>query len=612
MEKYLSMIESKVSGDYVSPLYPKTGEDVKISIRTTGSVSSVTLFITVNGEENRIACQIKNDFGSAITQLKNGSSSLYYFSLIIDNRYYYYSNIGLTAYVPAYRAYFEITPDIMPASWISSANCYQIFPDRFKNGNPAIDVKDGQYQFDGGIVKHMNFTDKPLSFEEGKCLDFFGGDFQGIIDSIDYFKTLNINTLYLNPIGVSFTTHRYDCCDFFHIDPKLGGDDKFIDMVNALHDNGIKIIVDISINHTGTNHPWFIKANEDSNNKETSYYYIDKDGRVAFWEDVPTLPQLNYSNKELCNIIYNNKDSVLRKFLNPPFNQDGWRLDVANVVGRRGSDQLTHEIWRDVRKAVKEEKSDAYLVGECWNDANPYLQGDEWDASMNYIGCGRPIRRWMGERDRFNLDGWGQNPTADIPFTGSEMKGAIKSQLDDMKGQMRYFQMNLVDSHDTPRLHNNNLIMDIDIYNGAMMLMYLLPGMPSLYYGDEIGLDGKLNCVENWRYPMEWDSSKWNMNLFNNFKALGKLRLDYSNILATGTYGFLDTDDNMMSFTRSMKNNTLLLVLNRGKKRDIKLNRDFMVGNTITTLLGYGSAYLEGNSIICNLEKNKSLILLLK
>ncbi len=612
MKTCFSKIESAVSGDYVSPLYPKTDEDLKISIRINEFVSSVVLFINIDGVENRLSATIENNRAFVTTKLRNGLTSLYYFSLIIDGKYYYYSKSGVTAYVPSYKSYFEITPDISPSSWVSEATCYQIFPDRFKDGNPLLDVKDNEYEFDGGSVKAMNFNDTPLSFEDGRCLDFFGGDFQGIIDSIDYFKSLSINTLYLNPIGVSCTTHRYDCCDFFHIDPKLGGDDKFIEMIETLHKNDIKVIVDISINHTGTNHPWFIKANEDSQSKEASYYYIEEDGSVAFWEDVPTLPQLNYSNSELCNIMYKGKDSVLRKFVKPPFNQDGWRLDVANVVGRRGSDQLTHEIWRDVRAAVREEKDDAYLVGECWNDASPYLQGDQWDATMNYVGCGRPIRKWMGERDRFNLDGWGQSPVAEDPYTGEEMMGAIKSQLDDVKGQMRYFQMNLVDSHDTPRLHNHSKIMNQDIYNGAMMLMYLLPGMPSVYYGDEIGLDGKLDCVENWRYPMEWDSSKWNMEQFNNIKELGLLRKTYTHILSTGSYGFLDTDESMMSFTRSLNDETIILVLNRGDSRCVKLNRDSLNGNQLITLLGSGEAYLEDDYIVCNLVKEKSLILLLK
>lgn len=611
MDKCLSLIESKVSGDYVKPLYPKTDEDVIIKIRIIEKVQSVNLFININGEEEKIPCQIKNNYGSAKIQLKNGLTSLYYFTLFIENRYYYYSKIGLSAYVPSYKSYFELTPDIKPASWISSSTCYQIFPDRFKNGDPSIDVVDNQYEFDGGSVKRMSFKEVPLSFEDGKCLDFFGGDFQGIIDSIDYFKELNINTLYLNPIGVSCTTHRYDCCDFFHIDPKLGGDDKFIEMINSLHDNKIKVIVDISINHTGINHPWFIKANKDSKSKEASYYYIDKNGKVAFWEDVHTLPQLNYGNRDLRDIIYNNKDSVLRKFIRPPFNQDGWRLDVANVVGRRGNDQFTHEIWRAVRAAVKEENSSAYLVGECWNDANSYLQGDEWDASMNYIGCGRPIRSWFGERDRFNLDGWGAVAPTDNPYNGSEMRDAIKCQLDDMKPQMRYFQMNLVDSHDTARLHNNKKIMNQNIYDGTMMLMYLLPGMPSIYYGDEIGLDGKIECVENWRYPMEWDKSKWNMVTFNNIKDLGKLRRKYKEILAIGNYGFLDTDESMMSFTRSMDNKTIILILNKGSERQVKVNRESLLGDNISILLGDGDAYLEEDYIICKLKKEKSFILLL-
>jgi alpha-glucosidase len=455
----------------------------------------------------------------------------------------------------------------------------------------------------------MNFEDIPLQFEEGKCLDFFGGDFKGIIDSIDHFKKLNINTLYLNPIGVSCTTHRYDCCDFFTIDSKLGGDEMFIKMVNALHKNDIRIIVDISINHTGTMHPWFIKANADPTCPEANYYYIDENGKIAFWEEVPTLPQLNYSHEVLRDIMYKSTSSVMKKYLKEPYSQDGWRLDVADVVGRRGKDQFTHEVWREVRKSVKEENSEAYIVGECWIDSNPYLKGDEWDGTMNYIGCGRPIRKWMGEADVFLLSGWGQNPSRDIQFTGNEMKEAIKCQLDNTRGQLRFFQMNLIDSHDTPRLHTNGDIMNPLIYNGVISLMYLLPGMPSTYYGDEVGLGGTIKTFEDWRYPMQWDEEKWDMNFYNLYHSLGKLRKDYSRFLSFASYAFFESDKSMMSFVRYDEDEAIILVLNKGNRREIVINKRFIDGTKVEIILGCGNAKLLDNKIVCSLEDKESLIL---
>lgn len=609
MEDWKKLIDSQVSNEYVTPLYPKSDEDVIVKIKVTNNVESVFLFISIDGINTKNSCDIENGYASCKIQLKNNEPSLYYFVLVADSKYYYYSMKGLTSFIPGYKDYFEIIPDLKAPTWISGSTCYQIFPDRFKDGDSSLDLKDGEYEFDGGIVRNMSFSDKPLEFAEGKCLDFFGGDFQGIIDSIDYFKRINVDTLYLNPIGVSYTTHRYDCCDFFHIDPKLGGDDMFIKMVNCLHENGIKVIVDISINHTGTNHPWFVKANEDPTSKEANYYYIDDNGKVAFWEDVPTLPQLNYSHEALRDIMYKDTTSVLKKFLKPPFNQDGWRLDVADVVGRRDEDQLTHEIWREVRESVKTERSDAYLVGECWVDANSHLKGDEWDATMNYIGCSRPIRKWMGEMDRFLLEGWGQNPLSDVPYTGYEMKEALKSQLDNVKGQMRFFQMNLIDSHDTPRLHNNKNVMNQERYNGVVSLMYLLPGMPSVYYGDEIGLDGDVDCVEHWRYPMQWNESVWNMDSFNHYKKMGKIRKTYNKLLATGNYGFLDCDDEMMSFVRYNNEESIILVLNRGYQRTVEINRSTLNGKSIEILDGEGDVILTDNAIEIGLNNDQSLVL---
>lgn len=613
MQSWMKKVDSQVSGNYVKPLYPKKGEDVTLSIKVPNEVIKVRLFIRFNGCYDNNECNLKDGKAYCTVNMKSEDEVKYYFAVKTEETYYYYySVLGLTQSLPCERDMFVIKAGIKNAAWVSESTCYQIFPDRFRDGDKSLDLKTGEYSFDGGIVKKMEFDQAPLEFEDGRCLDFFGGDLQGIIDSVDYFKRLNVSCLYLNPIGVSRTTHRYDCCDFFHVDEKLGGDEKFIELVDVMHKNGIKVVIDISINHTGTDHPWFIKASEDNKSKEASYYYISEDGSVACWENVPTLPQLNYTNEELRGLIYKNKDSVLRKFINPPFNQDGWRLDVADVVGRRGKDQLCEEIWREVNTVVKKDKSDAYLVGECWNDANEYLKGDMWDACMNYVGCGRPIRRWMGERDRYLLDGWGENPGKTKPYTGTALKDHLSSQLNTLLGQMRYLQMNLFDSHDTPRLHTNYEVYDENIFQGCVMLSYLLPGMPSTYYGDEVGLKGNMETVEAWRYPMQWDESKWNKYIFDSYCALGKLRKDEINVLSEGAFTFLTCDEKRMTFARYNDDKAIILVLNRGEEADFKIDLGALEGKKLSVLLGDGTAILKDDSISCRLKDKKSIILSLE
>lgn len=612
MQSWMKKVDSQVSGNYVFPLYPTSREDVTLSIKVPKEVIKVRLFVRLNGCYDNNECNIHEGKAYCTINLRGNKEAKYYFAVKTEETYYYYSVLGLTMALPCERDMFVIKSDIKPAAWVGESTCYQIFPDRFRDGDKSLDVKDGEYAFDGGVVKKMEFNQAPLEFEDGRCLDFFGGDLQGIIDSVDYFKRLGVTCLYLNPIGVSRTTHRYDCCDFFHVDEKLGGDEKFIEMVDVMHQNNIKVVVDISINHTGTDHPWFKKASEDRNSKEATYYYISEDGSVACWENVPTLPQLNYNNEELRDLIYKAPDSVLRKFINPPFNQDGWRLDVADVVGRRGEDQLCDEIWQEVNQAVKGDKSDAYLVGECWNDANEYLKGDMWDACMNYVGCGRPIRRWMSERDRYLLDGWGQNPGKTTAYTGTAMKEHLSSQLNTLLGQMRFMQMNLFDSHDTPRLHTNYEVYDQDIFQGCVLLSYMLPGMPSTYYGDEVGLEGNMNTVEAWRYPMQWDESKWNKFIFDSYCKVGEIRNSNLDVLKNGSFAFLSCDDTRMTFARYNDDKALILVMNRGEEADFDIDLGHLEGSSLTQLFGSAKVDLQEDKIKCRLEGKKSIILLLE
>ncbi|MGH4036564.1 MAG: glycoside hydrolase family 13 protein [Sphaerochaeta sp.] len=612
MQHWNEYIDSQVSGTYVIPMYPQKNEDVTLKIKITDNVEKVILFVRINGTYSSINCFLDNGFAQATINTLEMDEIHYYFALKVEDAYYYYSVLGLTQSLVCERDMFSLKTNIKPAGWVSSSTCYQIFPDRFRRGESEFEITDGLYDFDGGTVKKLNFDEKPLEFDQGRCLDFFGGNLQGIIDSVDHLKRLGITSVYLNPIGVSRTTHRYDCCDFFHIDEKLGGDEMFIKMVDVLHENNIKVIVDISINHTGIDHPWFKKASTDSNSEEATYYYIEEDGSVSFWEGVKTLPQLNYNSKKLRSLIYGDEESVMQKFLKEPFNQDGWRLDVAEVVGRKGTDQLTDEIWREVHSSIKGVREDAYLVGEAWNDATEYLQGDMWDGIMNYVGCGRPIRRWMGENDKFLLDNWGSNPGSTKPYSGVALKEALESNLNTLPSQMRYLQMNLFDSHDTPRLHNNIAVYNKDIYLSCVMLSYILPGMPSTYYGDEIGIDGKLNSVEMWRYPMQWDEDKWNKDIFDTYCKLGEIRNKYSSILSYGSTRFMKCDEKHMSLIRYVEDESILLIMNKDVSGIFEMELAPIVADEVTNLLGDAVCTIEEGKLRCSLKENESIVLHLK
>ncbi len=565
-------VDSSVSQTYIQPLYPKTGEPVRISMQvgSDSGINAVAFFPFHHGNEHPQGCT-KGQQGERLvysTSIPMPDEPLYwYFVLFGRERAYYYSQKGVTASPPSLYDSFCLKPDIVPVSWVGSSTCYQVFPDRFKQGDPHVGAKDGQYSFDGASVKTMDFSEEPLPFDQGKCLDFFNGDLKGIEDAIWHFKALGVDVLYLNPIGVSRTTHRYDCTDFFHIDEKLGGDEAFLSLTTKLHQEGIRIVVDISLNHTGIEHPWLVRAQKDRQSEEASFYYFNEDGSLICWQDVPTLPQLNYNSDKLRDLIYRGKDSALIKFLKKPFLQDGWRLDVASVLGRRGEDQLCEEVWREVRIAVKTENDQTYLVGEHWADASPFLQGDMWDGAMNYFGSSRALRSWMGETDRFLTDGWGHCPQPTRGYTGVELAQALESQLASLPFQMHPMQMNLLDSHDTTRFHATPNGFDFSIYSGCVMLMYLLPGMPTIYYGDEIGLAGPYGSVEDARYPMQWDNKKWDLRFYRLYASLGALRKRYQKMLQGSSHKIVYADEQSMVFARYDATRALLCIVNKNEGR---------------------------------------------
>ena len=385
---------SSFSDVFVSPLFPKRGEDVGLSIVFSEQPESVIL--RADGDSGMLWSYEMHKAGTlngayrytgTARVISSDEPFHYFFTFFHHGRSWYYSRRGITRSTPRMKDRFTLIPSIEAPAWVAGSTCYQIFPDRFFSGDPSIGAKDGEYEYDGGRVTTPEWDSVPKNFESSRCLDFYNGDLKGIADKADYLSSLGITAVYINPVNDARTVHRYDAADFFHTDPKLGGDEALQNMISVLHEHGIRVILDISINHTGICSEWYKKAVSDPDSEEASFYAHDSNGGIRFWNGVGTLPELDYRSERLRDLIYRNPDSAMQKFVRPPFGIDGWRLDVAPEVGRSGDVQLSPEIWKDVRASLKGIRPDLYLVGEDWDDSRIYLSGENlayWSPMKKY------------------------------------------------------------------------------------------------------------------------------------------------------------------------------------------------------------------------------------
>ena len=570
-------IRSDINSEFLSNPNPAFGETVTVRLRLLPEeeIMEVILAAHINGSANRIPMQRENRdsrFSWYSCHLGMTQKSIRY-SFIIrlrNGKTLFYTRGRVTTFHQEIKRDFTLSVKDAAPDWVKSAVFYQIYPDRFAPDSSQTGVKNGEYTFDGHTPQTMGWTDTPLEYKDGHCMDFFNGTLRGIEEKIPYLKELGVTALYLNPIFTGMTTHRYDCTDYFRVDPHLGGDEALISLTDALHREGMKIILDVSINHTGIAHPWFAKARQDPKSDEAKYYYKNEDGSFAFWLDVPTLPQLRYSNPELREIIISGKDSLVRHYLKPPFKIDGWRFDVASMTGRRGRDQLCHDLFREIRKQVLDVNPEAYIIGEEWEDASEYLQGDQWHSAMNYFGSARPARRFMGELDRFIE--WHEDAVTAEPTTGTELAAQLKEQLDTTRQNLLPLQFNLLGSHDMHRIHNHTAVYRPELYKGIVSLLFLLPGTPSIYYGDEIGISGHCRSTEGCRYPMPWhEEGLTEREIFRHHRMLANIKQSEP-ALSEGGYAIPYTDSAGCLFVRFFKNSAFAVFCNRSpKKRTVKI-----------------------------------------
>lgn len=536
---WLQSVYSDSTENYVSNPCPHKGEKITIRLRMAENdqIRKVLLRTREFGIENRIPMEpvsVKN--GLRIYEASvcvNDSHFHYQFYLVTDDQIYYYTQYRITDYIPDESRDFVILADYERPKWVENAVFYQIFPDRFYNGNPSQNVKEGEYFYQGHPAKEVSDWNEPsMDYDAGYGMDFHNGDLDGIIQKLDYLQDLGINAIYLNPIFTSPSVHKYDSLDYFQIDPHLGGEKSFQRLMEEAHKRGMYVMLDISINHTSSASKWFNKENEfyppetgayqnpDSEYRE--FYFFDEQNDYDTWCGVQTMPKLNYSSQKLRDVIYREKGAVLKKWAEEPYRIDGWRFDVADCLARNKEADVHREVLREIRKNLKEVRPDLYLLAEDWADCSDDLQGDSWDSTMNYFGCTRPIRNFIGDCDLFH-ERDGILRKVQPKMTAKQLSSRICQFYGKLPGVIQYQMFNLLDSHDVIRFYNNKTLSS-EACLGAVILMFTLPGVPSVYYGDEIMLDGATYFTEGCRNPFDWEWEKK--------ENAGKTRAFYQKLIA--------------------------------------------------------------------------------
>ena len=422
--------------------------------------------------------------------------------------------------------------------WVSKTVWYQIFPERFANGNAELSP-EGALDWDSSITP--------------KTTDFFGGDLQGIIDHLDYLQDLGITGLYLCPIFESPSNHKYNTTDYFEIDQHFGDKETFRQLVEQAHLRGMKVMLDAVFNHMGDQSAqWQDVLKHGKNSAYKDWFHIQEfpvtNDKLVNPKELPYhtfafasyMPKLNTANPEVKDYLL----SVATYWIEH-FDIDAWRLDVANEVD--------HQFWRDFRKAVLAKKPDLYILGEVWHTSQPWLNGDEFHAVMNYP-LSDSIKDYFLSRSKKT----------------SQFIAEINCQSMYYKQQISEVMFNLLDSHDTERILATAQG-DIQLVKSALAFLFLQRGTPCIYYGTELELGGGMD--PDCRRVMPWDRVSSSNDMLNFMKNLIQLRKEIADIIQHGKFTLEETEPNVLALEWEDDHQVIRAIFNQSKENYL-LDRD--------------------------------------
>ncbi len=525
----------------VDPLRPALGEEVTLRLKTRARAGFLIL-LRYGEVERRPLRPIE---GGLEIRLPLYESPLRYCFYLSAEKIYLAAH-GPQATLPRYDRFFHLLAQPTPPEWAIGAVFYQIFPDRFYNGNPANDPQSGAWVYmDRPIVKKG--WDEPLSNAPGEGpLQHYGGDLEGILEKLDYLQALGVEVLYLTPILPAPSNHRYDASDYHNVDPHLGGDPAFARLVEALHRRGMRLVLDGVFNHIGHTHPDFQKALKDPTSPEAGQFTFYADGSYAAFYGVKSLPKLDYSNPLTVERWIDGYHAPVRHWIRQ--GADGWRLDVAHQIGEGGTDRRNLEILRLIKHNSLEENPEALVFGELFFDTIPTLRAHTLDGAMHYAGFANPVMEWLSGR---NVYGW------EVSVSTQALWETLWDHYTALPLQLRQSMYTLISSHDIPRALWR-LRGDVPKFKLALGLLYTFPGAPGLYYGDEIGLD-QANPYHEWngdpmcRGTFPWDETRWNREILHWTQTLIRLKKTVP-ALRRGGLRPLRVEDHWLAFKRHYQN----------------------------------------------------------
>ena len=605
------------TGGYVIPPEPKCNQTVTLRFRTAkDDVQRVRLITGVGGYEMEKA-ETKGEFDYYTIDWKlNEEAFSYCFEIWDGETVCYYNQCGTAGEIVEFYN-FVIVPGFSTPDWAKGAVMYQIYTDRFYNGDPSNDVETNEYYYIGGYSSRVKDWGKyPATMG---VREFYGGDLRGVMEKLDYLQDLGVEVLYFNPLFVSPSNHKYDIQDYDYIDPHYGvivadggevlpegetdnakatkyqkrttdirnleaSNQLFIEFVEELHRRGMKIILDGVFNHCGSFNKWMDRERiyEDQEGYEPgafvspdspfrSYFRFFRENAEDWpynvhydgWWGHDTLPKLNYEDSvKLENyILY-----IGRKWVSPPYNVDGWRLDVAADLGR--SNDYNHEFWKKFRIAVKDANPNAIILAEHYGDPGSWLQGDEWDTVMNYDAFMEPFTWFLTGMEKHS-----DEMRMELLGNGDNLVGAITHHMSNMLTPSLQTAMNELSNHDHSRFltRTNHMVGRVETLGSKAAEEYVNPavmreavaiqmtwvGAPTIYYGDEAGVCGFTDPDNRRTYP--W--GKEDQELLGFHKEMIRIHKEHP-ALRTGSLNILAWKENIFSFARFNQEEQIVVIVN--------------------------------------------------
>ena len=639
---------SDTTSDYVTPAEPLAFDVVTIRLRARKNNLDRAFLIGKNKKQDvpdrhimtKVETENGFDYYACDIQMDNQKYT-YYFEVQAGNLTAYFDVRGLVHEQNDYYS-FVIIPGLKTPDWAKGAVMYQIYVDRFCNGDVTNDVQTGEYCYINEQVRKVDdWYRYPAAMD---VREFYGGDLQGVINKMDYLKDLGVEVIYFNPLFVSPSNHKYDIQDYDYIDPHIGkivceqgenlhpgqtdnvaatkyinrvtnkanleaSNELFVKVVEEAHKRGMRVILDGVFNHCGSFNKWLDRERiyENAEGYEKGAYisgdspyrsYFDfkeehwpYNGSYDGWWGHNTLPKLNYENsKQLYEYILH----IGRKWVSPPFNADGWRLDVAADLGH--SPEFNHRFWKEFRRAVKQANPDAIILAEHYGKTRDWLQGDEWDTVMNYDAFMEPVTWFLTGMEKHSDD-----YRADLLGNADAFWGAMKHHTASFAMPSWQVAMNELSNHDHSRFmtRTNHKVgrtatlgpqaaeKDINksVFMEGVVMQMTWMGAPTIYYGDEAGLCGFTDPDNRRTYP--WGREDHYLIRFH--KDIIRLRNENPE-LRTGSIKNIDSDYNYLAYGRFNRNGQCLILINNN---DHEITKEVNVWELGTKMQGAAKVLMQ-------------------